>query len=146
MVCALPSFEIGGPSRVDTRHGARIRHNRAYRRRPVQFLSAKLGNLPDNSLRSHRHRSEPSVDRDAFWFCRLAAGIDKLDAIIDAGASRLRPVALAAATMVLGLLPLLPDVFWIGLSVTLIGGLTAGTVLTMVMALGLYATFHGVKS
>jgi len=76
----------------------------------------------------------------------LAAGIDKLDAIIDAGASRLRPVALAAATTVLGVLPLLPDVFWIGLAVTLIGGLTVGTVLTMVMVPVLYATFHGVKS
>jgi len=76
----------------------------------------------------------------------LAAGIDKLDAIIDAGASRLRPVALAAATTVLGVLPLLPDVFWIGLAVTLIGGLTVGTVLTMVMVPVLYATFLGVKS
>ena len=76
----------------------------------------------------------------------LAAGIDKLDAIIDAGASRLRPVALAAATTVLGVLPLLPDVFWIGLAVTLIGGMTVGTALTMVTVPVLYATFHAVKS
>ncbi|MBG6211185.1 multidrug efflux pump subunit AcrB [Labrenzia sp. EL_126] len=75
----------------------------------------------------------------------LAAKKDPFDAVMDASASRLRPVCLASATTVLGVIPLLPDVFWVGLAVTLIGGLTVGTILTMVMVPVLYATFHRIK-
>lgn len=75
----------------------------------------------------------------------LALGQAPFDAVLNAGASRLRPVALAAATTVLGVIPLLPDVFWIGLAITLMGGLTVGTILTMVMVPVFYATLHGIK-
>ena len=50
----------------------------------------------------------------------------------------------ARTTTVLGVIPLLPDVFWIGLAITLMSGLTVGTVLTMVLVPVFYATFHGV--
>ena len=59
--------------------------------------------------------------------------------------SRLRPVTLAAATTVLGVAPLLQDVFWVGLAVTVMAGLTFGTVLTMVLVPVLYATVYGLK-
>lgn len=75
----------------------------------------------------------------------LALGQAQIDAIMNAGASRLRPVALAAATTVLGVIPLLPDVFWVGLAVTLMGGLTVGTILTMILVPVFYATFHRVQ-
>ncbi|QDG74709.1 efflux RND transporter permease subunit [Labrenzia sp. PHM005] len=75
----------------------------------------------------------------------LGRGQPAYDAVLNAGASRLRPVALAAATTVLGVIPLLPDVFWIGLAITLMGGLTVGTILTMVMVPVFYATLHGIK-
>ncbi len=75
----------------------------------------------------------------------LAAGQPAYDALINAGASRLRPVALAAATTVLGVVPLLPDVFWVGLAVTIMGGLTVGTILTMILVPVFYATFHGIR-
>jgi multidrug efflux pump subunit AcrB len=74
----------------------------------------------------------------------LAEGQETFDAIMNAGASRLRPVSLATATTVLGVVPLLPDVFWIGLAITLMSGLTVGTVLTMVLVPVFYATFHRV--
>ena len=73
-------------------------------------------------------------------------GEELYDAIVNAGAARLRPVALAAATTVLGVIPLLPDVFWAGLAVTLMSGLTVGTILTMVMVPVFYATFYRVPS
>ncbi|MGI9525136.1 MAG: efflux RND transporter permease subunit, partial [Hyphomicrobiaceae bacterium] len=76
----------------------------------------------------------------------LSKGQEPFDAIINGGASRLRPVALAAATTVLGVIPLLPDVFWIGLAVTLMGGLTVGTILTMVLVPVFYATFRGIAA
>lgn len=75
----------------------------------------------------------------------LAEGQPGYDAVLNAGASRLRPVVLAAATTVLGVIPLLPDVFWVGLAVTIMGGLTAGTMLTMILVPVLFATVHGIR-
>ena len=63
---------------------------------------------------------------------------------MEAGLSRLRPVTLAAATTVLGVAPLLQDVFWVGLAVTVMAGLTFGTVLTMILVPVLYATLYRV--
>ena len=74
-----------------------------------------------------------------------AAGREPLDAIINAALSRLRPVMLAAATTVLGVIPLLQDVFWVGLAVTIMGGLSFGTLLTMIVVPVLYAIFYKVK-
>ena len=58
----------------------------------------------------------------------------------------LMPVLLAAATTVLGVIPLLQDVFWVGLAVTIMGGLAFGTILTMIMVPTLYATFYRIQS
>lgn len=55
------------------------------------------------------------------------------DATIMAAVSRLRPVVLAALTTVLGVMPLLQDAFWTSMALTIVAGLTLGTVLTMVM-------------
>ena len=73
------------------------------------------------------------------------AGKSEYDAVLDAAVSRLRPVVLAAATTVLGVIPLLQDVFWIGLAVVIMAGLSFGTVLTMVAVPVLYATFYRVE-
>lgn len=75
----------------------------------------------------------------------LDRGQSRYDALVNAGTSRLRPVFLAAATTVLGVVPLLQDVFWIGLAVTVMAGLTFGTILTMILVPTLYATFFHVK-
>jgi multidrug efflux pump subunit AcrB len=75
----------------------------------------------------------------------LAAGKPQYDAVIHAALSRLRPVFLAAATTVLGVIPLLPDVFWAGLAVTIMAGLTIGTVFTMIAVPVLYATFYRIR-
>ena len=76
----------------------------------------------------------------------LEAGKSRYQAMVDSALSRLRPVVLAAATTVLGVIPLLQDVFWIGMAVTVMAGLTFGTILTMVVVPVLYCTFFGVKS
>ncbi len=75
----------------------------------------------------------------------LADGKSRYTSVLDAAMSRLRPVVLAAATTVLGVAPLLQDVFWVGLAVTVMAGLTFGTVLTMVLVPVLYATVYGLK-
>ena len=76
----------------------------------------------------------------------LAAGKSPYDSVIGAALSRLRPVFLAAATTVLGVIPLLQDVFWVAMAVTIMAGLSFGTVLTMVLVPVLYATFYRIKS
>ena len=55
-------------------------------------------------------------------------------------------VVLATATTVLGVIPLLQDVFWVGMAVTIMAGLTFGTILTMVMVPTLYCTLFRIKS
>ena len=62
-----------------------------------------------------------------------ALGMTPYDATVEAGMSRVRPVALGAATTVLGVAPLIQDAFWISMSLTIMFGLAFGTVLTMIM-------------
>ena len=74
----------------------------------------------------------------------LSEGRNQFDAIIMAALSRLRPVCLAAATTILGVVPLLQDVFWVSMAVVIMGGLAVGTVLTMIVAPVLYAILYRV--
>jgi multidrug efflux pump subunit AcrB len=55
------------------------------------------------------------------------------DGVVNAGISRILPVSMAAATTVLGMLPLAVDPFYSAMAVTIIGGLSAGTVLTLII-------------
>ncbi len=76
----------------------------------------------------------------------LAAGKSPYDSTVNAGMSRVRPVVLGAATTVLGVVPLLQDAFWVSMSMTIMAGLTFGTVITMVLVPVLYATLHRIPS
>ena len=76
----------------------------------------------------------------------LKEGAEPYSALIDAAVSRLRPVVLAAATTVLGVAPLLQDVFWIGMAVVIMAGLTFGTILTMVLVPVFYATLFRIST
>ena len=75
----------------------------------------------------------------------LGEGKELLAAIVDSGASRLRPVAMAALTTALGMIPLLLDAFFKAMAVTIIFGLMVATVLTMVVVPVLYAIFYGAR-
>jgi multidrug efflux pump subunit AcrB len=67
-------------------------------------------------------------------------------AVVESALSRLRPVALAAGTTVLGVAPLLPDVFWRSMAIAIMGGLSIGTIITMILIPVLYATFYRIPS
>jgi multidrug efflux pump subunit AcrB len=69
-------------------------------------------------------------------------GVPPLDAIVQAGVSRLRPVAMSTVTTVLGMLPLLVDAFYSAMAVTIMCGLTFATVLTMIVIPVNYAIVH----
>jgi multidrug efflux pump subunit AcrB len=77
---------------------------------------------------------------------QIREGKEKGLAILDASSSRLRPVAMAAITTVLGMLPLLPDAFFVAMAVTIMAGLSFATILTMVVVPTLYATFFGIAT
>jgi multidrug efflux pump subunit AcrB len=73
-------------------------------------------------------------------------GLSPYDATIAAGMSRVRPVVLGAATTILGVIPLIQDVFWVGMAYTIMFGLLFGTLLTMILIPVFYAILYGVKS
>lgn len=75
-----------------------------------------------------------------------ALGKSDYESVIISALSRLRPVALAAGTTVLGVIPLLQDVFWVAMAVAIMFGLALGSVLTMVGVPVLYACFFRVPS
>jgi len=76
----------------------------------------------------------------------LSKGLAPYNAVVEAAVSRLNPVVNAAGTTVLGVLPMLQDVFWVALAVTIFFGLIVGSVLTMVMVPTLYAMFYGIRA
>ena len=76
----------------------------------------------------------------------IREGKDPYEAILDSCVSRLRPVSMAAITTVLGMIPLLFDVFFVGMAVTIMAGLTFATMLTLTVVPILYAILFKVKS
>ena len=76
---------------------------------------------------------------------QIESGKDRYTAILDSGVSRMRPVVLAAATTILGLIPLLPDVFFVNMAITMMAGLGFATVLTLLIVPTLYAILFGIK-
>ena len=74
----------------------------------------------------------------------LRKGKTPLDAVLDSAVSRVRPVAMAAFTTVFGMVPLLWDAFFNAMAVTIMGGLTFATILTLVVVPVLYCTFYRV--
>lgn len=73
------------------------------------------------------------------------AGQPEYDALVGAAVARLRPVLLAAGTTVLGVIPLLSDVFWASLAVVIMFGLAIGSFITMILVPVLYALFYRVR-
>ncbi len=68
----------------------------------------------------------------------LNSGKDPYKAVFDSGVSRVRPVAMAAITTILGMIPLLFDVFFQSMAVTIMFGLGFATVLTLIVVPVLY--------
>ena len=68
-----------------------------------------------------------------------------IQAIEQAAVSRMRPVTMAMITTVLGMIPLLPDVFFRPMAVSIMFGLGFATILTLIMVPVLFALFYRVK-
>jgi multidrug efflux pump subunit AcrB len=65
-------------------------------------------------------------------------------AVLDSAVNRVRPVSMAAFTTVLGMIPLLWDAFFAPMAVTIMGGLTFATILTLIVVPVVYSTIFRV--
>jgi len=77
-------------------------------------------------------------------------GREPVKAIIEAGEDRLRPILMTSLTTILGLLPMALDrsegsSLWSPLAITVIGGLTASTILTLFIVPAFYMIFEDIK-
>ena len=75
----------------------------------------------------------------------LKNGMPPYPAVVEAAVARLSPVLNAAATTVFGMAPLLQDVFWVSMVVTIMFGLAFGTLLTMMLVPVLYTVLYRIK-
>jgi multidrug efflux pump subunit AcrB len=73
-----------------------------------------------------------------------AAGLSDYEAIIESTVRRARPVVLTAVAAMLAFIPLTHSSFWGSLAYVLIGGVGAGTVLTLLFLPALYAAWFKV--
>lgn len=76
---------------------------------------------------------------------RTTAGALDRSTIISSCVSRFRPIMLAAMTTVAGMAPLLTDVFFQSMAVTIMGGLAICSILSLVSIPVVYALVHGKK-
>jgi len=74
------------------------------------------------------------------------SGKEPYQAILDSAVSRMRPVLMAASTTILGMIPLLTDVFFLDMAVVIMFGLGFASVLTLIVVPVLYAIFFKVKT
>ena len=74
----------------------------------------------------------------------IAAGMERSEAIIGSAVRRFRPIMLTAMTAVLALIPISRGVFWGPLAYAMMGGILAGTILTLTFLPALYALSFGI--
>ena len=65
--------------------------------------------------------------------------------MIDATMHRFRPIMLTAAAAILGMIPIMHDVFWGPMAYAIVGGLAVATVLTLVFLPALYVAVNGIR-
>jgi multidrug efflux pump subunit AcrB len=77
---------------------------------------------------------------------QIDTGKEGYRAILDSSVSRMRPVMMAASTTILGMVPLLSDVFFLDMAVVIMFGLGFASVLTLIVVPVLYAIFFKIKA
>ncbi|SHO65585.1 Multidrug efflux pump subunit AcrB [Pseudoxanthobacter soli DSM 19599] len=75
----------------------------------------------------------------------LDAGVAPFEAVIGSTVRRARPVVLTAAAAILAMIPLSQNIFWGPMAVSIMGGLTVATLLTLFFVPALYALCFRVR-
>ena len=76
----------------------------------------------------------------------IREGKERYLAVVDSGVSRLRPVSMAAATTILGMIPLFADAFFVSMAVTIAVGLLFATVPALFVVPVLYTVFFRIPT
>ncbi|MEO5756291.1 MAG: efflux RND transporter permease subunit [Mesorhizobium sp.] len=72
-------------------------------------------------------------------------GKDRWAAVIEATEHRMRPIALTAAAASLALIPIAREVFWAPMAFAMMGGIIAGTAITLLFLPALYVAWFRIK-
>ena len=75
----------------------------------------------------------------------MEAGEDPWHAVIDSAVLRFRPIMLTAAAAILGMMPLMRNIFWGPMAVAIASGLLVATVLTLLVLPTMYAAWYKIK-
>lgn len=75
----------------------------------------------------------------------ISGGMDRWDAVIEASEHRMRPIALTAAAASLALIPIAREVFWGPMAYAMMGGIIAGTAITLLFLPALYVAWFRIK-
>ncbi|TPK91030.1 efflux RND transporter permease subunit [Mesorhizobium sp. B2-4-17] len=75
----------------------------------------------------------------------VTEGKDRWTAVIEATEHRMRPIALTAAAASLALIPIAREVFWGPMAYAMMGGIIAGTAITLLFLPALYVTWFRIK-
>ena len=70
---------------------------------------------------------------------------DPYHSVIEATVSRVRPVLMASLTTIVGMIPLVGDPMYGSMAVTIMGGLTVGTIITLILLPLFYTALFHVK-
>jgi len=75
----------------------------------------------------------------------IVTGTDRWHAVIEASEHRMRPIALTAAAASLALIPIAREVFWAPMAYAMMGGILAGTAITLLFLPALYVAWFRLK-
>ena len=75
----------------------------------------------------------------------IAHGKTRWQALFEASDSRARPILLTAAAASLALIPISRQVFWGPMAYAMMGGIIAGTLITLLFAPALYCAVFGLR-
>ena len=75
----------------------------------------------------------------------ISTGTDRWHAVIEASQHRMRPIALTAAAASLALIPIAREVFWAPMAYAMMGGILAGTAITLLFLPALYVAWFRIR-
>ena len=75
----------------------------------------------------------------------ILGGLHPWDAVMKASQHRMRPIALTAAAASLALIPIAREVFWGPMAYAMMGGIVAGTVITLLFLPALYVAWFRIE-
>ncbi|MCY1552543.1 Multidrug resistance protein MdtB [compost metagenome] len=75
----------------------------------------------------------------------ITEGMHPWDAVVQASQHRMRPIALTAAAASLALIPIAREVFWGPMAYAMMGGIIAGTGITLLFLPALYVAWFRIK-